>query len=184
MEANGAIDQNGNMDPTTESNLVNSLEDSIQNSPQRKIYALTDLNITNDTSASAELKYVSTFHNLYPKNVVDYTILDVLRKFAPDSTGNNADPSVLPELDPIIKQFSGLETGMLAMPVPQPLATAHLNIINALEGILENLNDIQLYNTDPIVALGGISKYEANNTLLNSALGELTNTIQTINWKN
>jgi hypothetical protein len=58
---------------------------------------------------------------------------------------------------------------MAKMNVPQFLASAHLDFLNALERLLENTSDIRLYDSDVIVALGGISQYQNNATLLESA---------------
>jgi hypothetical protein len=169
LDASGAVDANGNMDQTTVDKLSSSLENSIQNSPQRKIYTLSDLNITNDSSEKALKKYVDTLNILTSKKPLKYTALDVLNKFSPDNTGVNTDPTVLPELDPIISKNTALINGMLKMEVPQPLSTMHLNYINALEGLVENISDVKLYNTDPIISFSGMSKYETNITALESA---------------
>jgi len=67
--------------------------------------------------------------------------------------------------------------GMLATPVPQSLATLHLNAINAMEGVIENLNDVQLYNTDSIVAFSGMSKYTQNSTNMTGTLQQLADAI-------
>ena len=184
LEESGAIDANGNMDQATQDQITNSLINSIQNTPQRKIYTLNDIKIINDHSAKALKKYADILHSFYPKNQANYTVMDVLQKFAPDDTGNNANSAILSELDPIVKQFSGLENGMLNMQVPQPLASVHLDIINAIEGVVENLNDVQQYSTDPIVAFSGMSKYQADADLMNSMFQKLITTIKTTSWKN
>jgi len=162
LEQNGAIDANENMDQATVDTVSQSLEDSVQNSPQRKIYTLSDIKIINDDSIKTIRTYNNALAALPPKSSVKYTVMDVLQKFAPDESGNNTDPSVLTELSPIIEQMSSLLSGALKIPVPQSFVSLHLVAINALEGIIENLNDIQLYNTDPVIAFSGITKYEQN----------------------
>lgn len=177
LEESGAIDASGNMDQATQDQLTNSLINNIQNSPQRKIYQLSDIKIINDNSVAAIKKYNSILNNVFPKTSLTYSVTDVLQKFAPDDTGNNTDPSVLTELSPIIKQMTDSENGMLTTPVPQSLATLHLNAINSIEGVVENLNDVQEYNTDPIIAFSGMSKYEQNSTTMTIALANLANKI-------
>ena len=102
---------------------------------------------------------------------------DILQKFAPDDTGNNANPAVLSELTPIINQMTDFLNGIIATPVPQSLVSLHLNAINALEGVIENLNDIEQYNTDPIVAFSGMSKYDQSSTAVTTAMQNLANAI-------
>jgi hypothetical protein len=177
MEANGAIDQNGNIDQTTFNNLTQSLEGSIQNSSQRKIYTSSDITIINDDSIKTIKAYNNALAALPQKSSVKYTVMDVLQKFAPDDTGNNTDPSVLPELIPIVDQTSDLLDRTLKVPVPQSFVSLHLQAINALEGIIENLNDIQLFSTDPIVAFSGMSKYEQNTNSFQTAAQALFDAI-------
>jgi hypothetical protein len=169
LAQNGAIDANGNMYQATQDQITNSLINSIQNSPQRKIYQLSDIKIINDNSVAAVKKYNTALNNAFPKGTIKNSVIDIFQKFAPDDTGNNTDPSVLPELSPIIKQMTDSLNGMLTAPVPQVLATLHLYMINDLEGMIENLSDVQQYNTDPIVAFSGMSKYEQNSSLFTEA---------------
>jgi hypothetical protein len=61
--------------------------------------------------------------------------------------------------------------------VPQSISTLHLNVINSLERVAENISDIKLYDNDSIIALGGISKYQENATQLESDLNNLANAI-------
>lgn len=177
LEQNGSIDENGNMDQTTADTLTNSLIDSVQNSPLRKIYAFSDIKITNDNSQKAIKKYNDTLNSISPKNAVKYSVTDVFQKFAPDDTGNNTNPAALADLDPIITQMTSFENGLLATSVPQSLASLHLNAINAIEGVVENLNDAKLYNTDPIIAFSGMSKYDKDSTAMMTALQNLANAI-------
>jgi len=165
LEQNGAIDENGNMSQATQDQLSSTLMNSVQNSPQRKMYQLSDLKIVNDNNVATVRKYNNALNNVFPKTALKENVMDILQKFAPDNTGNNGNPAALSELDPIIKQMTDSLNGLLAVPVPQALATLHLYMVDTLEGMIENLTDIQQYNTDPIVAFSGMSKYEQNSTL-------------------
>lgn len=68
LEESGAIDENGNMDQATQDQLSNSLINSIQNTPQRKIYQLSDIKIINDNSVAAVKKYNNALNNVFPKH--------------------------------------------------------------------------------------------------------------------
>jgi hypothetical protein len=177
LSESGAIDSSGNMDQATVDKITSSLSDSVQNTPQRKIYTLSDIKVINDNSVQAVKKYNSTLNSIIPKKVVKYGALDVFKKFAPDDTGNNTDPTVLPELDPIIQQMNDLMNEMIKTPVPQSLETLHLYTINSTEGVIENLTDVQLYNTDPIVAFSGMSKYNQDLTTMENCMQNLANAI-------
>jgi len=173
---NGAIDQSGNMDQATVDKLSASLSNSVQNSPQRKIYKISDLKITSDISVTTIKKYNGVLNGLYKKLSTKYGVVDVLQKFSPNET--NVDSTVLTELDPIIKELNTFVDGMVKMEVPKSLATLHLNMLNRLEGVIENLNDIKLYDTDPIVSFQGINKYETNSTNMQLAAQQLTDEIK------
>jgi hypothetical protein len=172
------LSQNGAMDQNMADSLGNSLAQQIQNTPIRGVFELTDLKIIKDDSVKAVQNYNNILNSIFQTSPTKYTILDVLQKFSADA--NNVDPSVLSELDPNIKQINGFMYGMTEMSVPQSLAFLHLNVLNDFEKVLENLNDIKLYNTDPIVALSGITKYNQNATTL---VSDITKLIDIINKK-
>jgi len=171
-----AASQGGTVDQTTIDALGESLAERIQNSPQRKIYTTSDIKITNDNSAQAYKNYGDTLNELFVKySTIKYGVLDVLQEFIVDE--NSVDIKALEKLDPIISQTNKIKSGMIKINVPQPISTLHLNVINNLEGLIENLNDIKLYESDSIMSLGGITKYGENASNLVSNLTSLTNTI-------
>lgn len=168
--------QNGTVDQATIDKLGASLADQIKNSPPRKIFSISEIKVINDNSVEALNSYNSAMDKIYKKYPgVDYTILDVLQKFMIDE--NNVDVGVLVKLDPIIKQTNNIISAMIKTSVPESISVLHLNFINAQERLVENLSDIQLYDSDPIMALGGISNYEANAYKLESNINTLGNTI-------
>ncbi len=169
------LNQNGEVDQATVDKLGSSLAENIQNSAPQKIFSLIDLKISTDNSFQAIKKYSDTLDNIYQKISTKYTVIDVLQKFAPDE--NDVDVSALSGLNPIIKQISNSIDGMKKTEVPQSLALLHLDLINGLQRLEENLNDIKLYDTDIIVALGGISKYGQNAIALESIVDNLANAI-------
>ncbi|MFA5932115.1 MAG: hypothetical protein WC793_01930 [Candidatus Paceibacterota bacterium] len=175
FSSTAALNQNGIMDQNTADQLSNSLASKIQNTPIRKIFLLSDIKVINDNSIKAVKSYNDTLNNIQQKYPNKGTVLDVLQKFVIDE--NNVDSSVLVELDPIIKQTQGTINEMAKMNVPQFLASTHLDILNALERLSENTSDIRLYDSDVIVALSGISQYQNNATLLESAVKKLTDII-------
>ena len=171
-----AASQNGTMDQATIDQLGASLAEKIQNSPPRKVFSIFEIKTITDDGIQAFKNYNNALSAIYKKYPpTSYTILDVLQKFMLDE--NNVDVSALTKLDPIIEQTNKIIEAMIKTSVPQSLSSLHLNVINSLERLVENLNDIQLYDTDSIIALGGISKYEGNATKLESDLNSLANAI-------
>ena len=66
---------------------------------------------------------------------------------------------------------------MLKTSVPESISALHLNVINSQQRLEENISDMKLFDSDAIVALGGISKYQENAIKLESDLNNLANAI-------
>ncbi len=175
------LNQNGIVDQSTIDQLGASLAEKIQNPIIRKVFLISDIKTINDNSVQAFANYNNTFENIFKKYPTTYSVLDVLQEFIVDE--NSVDVSVLSKLDPIIGQASKIIKEMTKMNVPESLSVLHLNFINTLQRLVENLSDIKLYDNDSIVALGGISKYKENSTQLELDLNNLVNTIDQ-KWKN
>jgi len=170
--------QNGTMDQTTVEQLGASLAEKIGNPVVRKVFTISDLKITNDDSKLTVIGYVSALSKIEAKYPVEKSVtkvLDILQRFIADE--NNLDISALAELDPIIEQVqSGMNEG-LKINVPQSLAQLHLDSLNALERVKENLSDLRLFDTDPIMAMGAINQYYQNATSLESVATKLQNAV-------
>jgi hypothetical protein len=162
------LNQNGTLDDATVEKLSSSLAENIKNSAPRKVFLLSDIKINNNATYADMQKYNDALSKiLSQKETVPYTATDVLQEFAGDE--NNVNVAALSKLDPIIQETNKILNEILKISVPQSLATLHLNFLNAIEKLVENLNDIELYDKDPIVAMGAISQYETNSTGLQYA---------------
>ncbi len=170
------LNQAGDIDQATVDRLSSSLADKIQNSAPKKVFSLSDIKVIQDDNVQAVRKYNDNLIKLYPKTPAQYTVLQVLEKFVSDE--NNGGAGDLSLLDPIIERSNKLIEGMLKIEVPRSLATFHLNLTNSAEKVLENLNDIKLYNTDTILALAGISQYQDNVAATTTAINDMEKAIK------
>ena len=170
-----ATSQNGTMDQAAIEQLSNSLAEKIKNPVIRKVFLTSDVKIIKDDSIQAVKNYFNTMNDVQAKYPIKESVISVLQKFIIDE--NNVDSSVLVRLDGAISQTQNIINGILKVDVPQSLVSLHLDLLNAGERLLENVSDIQLFDSDPIVAMGGMSKYEENWNLFNSALNALANAI-------
>lgn len=169
------LNQNGAMDDATIEKLGTSLAEQIKNSTPQKIFTVSDIKIAKKDTPETVKIYNNALDGLQNKYPVKYNVLDVLQEFAGDE--NNINPDALNDLDPIIEQSRNIINDIAKISVPQSLLTLHLEFLNALERIMENLVDIQLYDTDTIVALSAISQYEKNTEELRLVIQNLTNLI-------
>ncbi len=168
------LNQSGQMDQETMDKLGSSLAEHIQNSTPKKVFILSDIKTTGDDIQTVQI-YSASFIKIETKYTLNYTVMDVLQKFIVDE--NNVDSSVLVELDPIINQTNNVINELAKMSVPQSLALLHLDFLNTLQRLSENVSDIQLYDTDVIVALSAISQYNDNTANLESTVNNLRNAI-------
>ena len=166
------LSQNGEIDEATAEKISSSLAEQIKNYPQRKIYKISDIKIINDSSKNAVQKYRDSLHNLYLQYPTKGNVIDILAK-ATNEDGS-IDGIILDKLDPIIKSKQSYINGMLKVNAPEKLSLTHLDVLNALERVVENLNDMQLVNDDVILALSSISQYQNNVDSLYLALNNLT----------
>lgn len=169
-----ALNQNGQVDQATIDALGNSLAEKVQNPIIRKIFLISDIKISINDDVNAINKYMDDLLNIHKKYpATKYTALNVLQEFTADE--DNVDPSILKKLDPIIIQTNKIINAMIKTDVPKSISIFHLNIINSLERLSENLSDIKLFDTDPIVSFGAISQYNKNMITLESDTQNLKN---------
>ena len=172
-----SLSQNGVVNQETADKIGISLAERIKNIVVRKVFLSSDLKVIEDNSKQAVKTYRDAMLNI--RNTPDKgTIVGVLQKFIIDK--NNVDVSTLAELDPIIEQTQNVIKAMLETAVPSSLAQLHLDFINASEKIMENVIDLKSYESDPVVAMGAMSKYVENINLFQTILASI---VQTVNQK-
>ncbi|MBY0376774.1 thrombospondin type 3 repeat-containing protein [Patescibacteria group bacterium] len=167
-----ALNQTGGIDQGTVEKITDSLANKIQNPEIRKTYTSANIKIGTDDSANAYKDYSASVDNLSVKYPINGNTMDILQEFIGD--GENVNPDALKKLDPIIKQTQQFIYGLVNIKTPPSLATLHLGTINALEQLTENLTDIQLYDTDPVVAMGAMSKYQENTDALQAVTDKIS----------
>lgn len=177
FSAVASLSENGTLSQETADQISSSLADKIKNPAPEKVFDVSDIKIINDDSVQAIKNYKDTMNNIQKKYPDKGNVLDILQRFVVDENSATVDTSVLPELDPIIKQTEDALNAILKVSVPQSLALWHLDLINAGEILIENEKNIQLFETDPILSLGAMSKYEENINSFQSALLILVNAV-------
>ena len=99
-----------------------------------------------------------------------------MQEFAPDD--GTVNPAALDKLTPIITQTKARIAAMLKMSVPVSLVPLHLALLNAGEKLIEDLQNMQLFNTDVVVSLGAASQYENDSANFAAAVTNLNNAIK------
>lgn len=171
-----SLSQVGPLSTDAASNISSSLFEQIKNYTVKKVYTNADINISKDDSIQAVKSYNTNLTKILNKYQTTANALDIFAKFA--AGGDNPDGTILNELNPIIKQKQNILDQMLKLSTPPSLAQAHLDLMNGLERIKENLVDVKLFDTDPIISLGAISQFEKNLKLFGTAVDNLSKAIQ------
>lgn len=170
------LNQAGAMDPATVEQLGSSLAEHIQNSVPRKIFVATDIQTINDDAPATIQNYSDTLDVIYKKYPINKGVNTVLQEFLVD--GENVDVNALAELTPIINQLNKIVSETIKVKVPKSIAFLHLDFVNSLQRLSENLSDIRLYESDVIVTLSAISQYERNLDALDLATNNLAKAVE------
>jgi hypothetical protein len=158
-----AISQTGDMDAASVDALANKLTEQIATRAPEKIYAPKDIKIVPENSISLK-SYSDALINIFPKEAPEMSVLDILESSLTEN--GELDKSALIELEPVIESTESMVAALVKQNVPQTLAPIHLNIINDLERLVENLKNIENYDGDPVLALSGMGQYESNTDTL------------------
>ncbi|MEK7564561.1 MAG: thrombospondin type 3 repeat-containing protein [Patescibacteria group bacterium] len=170
-----ALNQVGEIDENTVETLAGNLAEKVQNSVQRKTYTINDLKIIKAENSQSIKNYNDDLNKIFSKEPIKYTVLDVLQKFVIDE--ENVDVTILKELDPLIKQVNNIIINIISIGVPESLSTSHLEVVNIMQKLSENISDIRLYDTDIVVALSGISQYSKNSESVQVSIEKLSTLI-------
>jgi|GEM_PF-1590658 len=174
-----ALNQAGEINDTTIDTLSSELVQKLQNPAQRKVFEMADIQVSEDNSVQAVKKYYEQLSAIYAENSTSYTVLDVMHKFLQKfiTDEESAHKDMRAELDPLINETNKNIARMRNMRVPASLASLHLDLINILQKLTENMEDIKQYENDIVIAMGGLAQYEANMTALESVAQNLAGAI-------
>jgi len=165
-----ALNQAGVIDAATVDKLGSTLADEVSNSVPRKVFAIKDFKTSGDDKNSIQI-YGNALASIFNKHAININAGDILEEAITED--GEIDVEVLNKLDPIIKNFNGIINEMSKINVPPYFLSVHLQTINGLEKIAENLADIKLIDKDPLAAMSAMSQYPKNNEELQSYIDTL-----------
>jgi hypothetical protein len=174
-----SLTETGGVDQNTVDTLSSSLAQQINNPVVKKVFTSSEIKISSDNSAQAIKIYGSALANLFNKYPTLYTggvvtpIAQALGDAMQTYLVNGNDVHALSKLNSTIKTIDAVIVAMTKMTVPQNLSTTHLAVLNGFEIINENLNDIQLTDTDPVVTVGAGNNFPNNIANLQGAIDKL-----------
>lgn len=134
-----------------------------------KVYTTEDITVV-DAYDSASLRvYGNQIGAVFQKNMVSARDEGYIVK---DSIEKN-DPNILKELDPIIESDRRIVAGLASIAVPKVAVRSHLDLLNAMSGVMFVAQSLRQSATDPVVALQGIGRYQETALKLFNAMQQL-----------
>ncbi|MDQ5922856.1 MAG: hypothetical protein QG644_564 [Patescibacteria group bacterium] len=176
------LSQSGTLTQETLDGLGSSLAQQIENPTVSKVFLFSDIKTTGNNTAESARIYLNSLDSIFKQQpllykngydgmvyTINVTFSDVLQKYLLDPESDKAFSG----LTQITKEIESTIKSMKGLTVPSGLSVIHLDILNSFQRILENMTNTKLAIKDPIVAMGGASKYEENGMALESALNRL-----------
>lgn len=155
-------------DPQTVDNVTSQLvNDSLANVPTPVAYAISSIRKMQTTDVGTLKTYAEK-------------VRGILSAYIPDQDHNEAviaeqaldqnDMTILKFIDPVITNYRTAIKTLLAMPVPGPIASYHLQLINGINIALFNAQSLRNINTDPVKGMAAISMEIAGLQAMNDAM--------------
>lgn len=165
------LNQSGAMDEATVEKLSQTLAEKVATTSSSNLFTPSDVKTSADVSIKAIQVYNNSLEKIHSKHEIKGNLPDILSGFIIDESTVNVE--VLTELDPIVAQTKKIIEEASKLTVPEDLAIYHLNFINGLQRVVENLEDIQHYEDDILLTLAAISQFENNMDRLQASTAAL-----------
>jgi hypothetical protein len=153
-------------DPTVQQAVANEVLSDGTVLPTPKIYTLSDLKISQDSSIAALTAYGNAAGLVYVENFISHQGELTIVQNSLDSN----DPTVLKQLDPIVVEYQGMLAGELTVTVPASLEDFHLDLINALSELIFADQAFEKTYSDGLSSLNGLNYYKQGESDLSTAL--------------
>lgn len=146
----------GGVDAREERELIAELLKGVETLEKTApVYYISDLIIVPDTDENYR-KYRNIFISVtsqYQENITNNELL-ILEKAL-----RNNDAYRLSEIDDIVSRYDQLIQEMRALPIPQGLASDHINLINSYSRLQALISSFKEVFSDPIVVMSNLTQY-------------------------
>jgi len=143
------LKQNNQLGAEQQNELIQNIVQNTLNAPKTDVrYTVADLNLAPDNSLETVIDFVYQ-HIVITSLGLELEDEAIIIKDALETDDKNK----LAELDVNIGVYKEIATQLLTIAVPSDLAIMHLNIINAIENLIENTIQMKTIFEDPILGL-------------------------------
>lgn len=155
----------------SETVLVDELSNFFtKGSPQKKVYTLADIQTGNSKPEDIK-KYKDTLGAVLAKYVFTVEEMVYFKNFEQQSDDHDTAMYI-----GISKKAENTVKGVEKIVVPKSLALKHLAVLNGFEKIKEIADNINMYETDPLIALVASTEAEPTTLVLINTLQEIMET--------
>ena len=140
-----------------------TIDTTVEAAAQAPVYTLKDIAISANSNTDALHTYgntVATIFNLYAPTVSPADIAT--------EAFDKGDMTILEKIDPIIAGCDKVITLLKTVPVPQPIAQYHLDIINAVSSMKYVSQGLRNIQGDPMQSIIALSQYAKTQDALRS----------------
>lgn len=150
--------------------LNSSIEKATDAAKKAKVYTSSDISIQATSNATTLKVYGNTVGNIFSTYGVDGD---------PATVANDAfekgDMTLLKKIDPMIAAYETIATMLKNTPVPQPLSSYHLTLVNSVSSMAQIARDLRNVEGDPMQTMVSIGLYPSVQTSLIGALKSIKN---------
>lgn len=159
--------QTGGITPDIQEEFMVTLENYVT-SDRFDIYYEVGFFSSVPTNRENTIKYFNNFEKIFITFSNTPDPLPIIERTISSEEGN-----LLEEIRPILTTYQNLETTLLSMPVPTEALYHHMNFTNAIAGTRSNLENLTRHKDDPVLALAGVTRYQADFSSLKESLNGL-----------
>lgn len=151
-----ALSPDGPIDQATYTNLTELVSIHIASRGQVTPYQEKDLSAVRNTPEHAS-QYSNTLAEMlatHQSNIQQVNAIALIEEAA--ATG---DPAALAELERLYASYSAMHEQLLSMPVPNGVVQYHLEFLNTVHALEEDIYGMQQFFDDPILTLSALFLY-------------------------
>ncbi len=147
-----------------------SIDTAVKNSGQSITYALKDISITNDADSTSLKAYGNAIGLIFATKGVDGDPATIA-----NTAFDKGDMTLLTGIDPMIGSYRKITADLLILPVPQPLATYHLSLVNSVSTMTGIAQDLRVVDKDPMRGMVALSIYSPTQSSIVGSLKSMQN---------
>lgn len=151
------LKKNKNLNKINSEQLITDVINRTVKDVNVKIYNIKDIVIIKNPEKETISKYDAELKDILKPDPTAESDIIVLKRIL--ETKNTDDLIIF---DSSIKRYEGIVARMLLLTVPQPVSTEHIDAINALIKIIEDVKSMKSVFTDPLGTLIGVKEYDIN----------------------